>query len=105
MAVSARNVRTFRDKITDGQEQAIRYCLNWAERILIVGFSYHPANLRKLGAPDTFAGKDVRGTVLGMADDEIARIRELTRGHIQLAPPDWSAEDIVRRCGWFGVDV
>ena len=45
---SAQNVKIFPDEITDGMRRMVAASLEWAERVIFLGFSFHPSNVRKL---------------------------------------------------------
>ena len=99
---SAQNVKIFPDEITEGMRRMVAASLEWAERVIFLGFSFHPSNVRKLLAgPNLLAGKDVRGTVLGMDDDAIERTQALIGRDFQALPRNLTVFDAVQGCEWF----
>jgi len=97
----ARNIWTFSREITDGTGRVVADAFAWAERIFFIGFSYHPSNLTRLGAPESLLGKDVRGTVYGMSNEAIAEMLARTAGLIKPSPKNWAALEVVQQCEWF----
>ena len=101
IAHDARNIWTFSREITDGTRRVIADAFAWAERVFFIGFSYHPSNLTRLGAPESLRGKDVRGTVYGMSDEAITQMLTRTDGLVKPSPKYWTALEVVRQCEWF----
>lgn len=99
---ASQNIRIFPDAITDGMSRVVAESLDWAERVMFLGFSYHPTNVLKLlSAPDLLLGKDVRGTVFGMKDATIEEARALIGRNFLPLAENHTVFSAVQECEWF----
>jgi len=53
----------------------VHKALSEAEKLIVIGFSFHPINVRRLKLGELYKGKIV-GTVKGMQDGEISRVKK-----------------------------
>jgi hypothetical protein len=78
-----------------------REWLGWADRIVFLGFSYHPLNLAKLGIPDSLQGTaQLNGTVYGMGMGQIRKAQRLTGSLVNFWKPQISILDVVQNEEW-----
>ncbi len=76
--------------------EAARVLIAHVDKLIFIGFGYHPTNVDRLRVNDIFRGTSMIGSAYGMAPDEQRRISAMLRNRIELGRERADALDLLR---------